>query len=208
MTEDEFKEGMRKEMDEDYEARGFTMVVVLVPICLAIDVFGLGRPLFSSIGYSLALFSAIILPVSFVGFISGARYLNGGGVVKLVAKYQSAILQMIAAGFAYYMIGAAIRDLYWYLESPESGRVPAVLATSVCTFSVGCVLFVFRIKKRMMYGVTEILVGLVAASYRVTASGAGAYLHPEFYIVIITAGVYLVVRGMDNIHQAIKAAKG
>lgn len=200
----------RKKVDtdreDDYQARGFGMVIVMVPIFLAIDFWALDRPFFASVRYSLYLSAAVLLPMAAIIIFYRLSESKGRlDILQALAKHQSAILQIIAVGFAYYTIGAAVYDFYRYLGSPESGYFPTVLVTVVCTLSAGIGLFIFRIKKRLMYGITEIMVGLVVASYRVTTSDTTAYLHPEFYLVILTAGVYLVVRGLDNIHQVIKS---
>jgi hypothetical protein len=59
----------------------------------------------------------------------------------------------------------------------------------------------------LVYGLTEITVGVIIASYRVIDADAQAYLHTEFYLAILTAGVYLVVGGMDNVQHAIKKSQ-
>ena len=54
----------------------------------------------------------------------------------------------------------------------------------------------------MFYGFTEVLVGATVAGYRV-ATNQG--LNTELYLVVLTAGIYLVVRGLDNVQQGLKA---
>ena len=54
-----------------------------------------------------------------------------------------------------------------------------------------------------MYGLSEVLVGVSVAVERTTATTASGAspLDTSFYLAMLTASVYLVVRGLDNIHQ-------
>ena len=82
----------------------------------------------------------------------------------------------------------------------QPGRSPIFLATSAA--AAAGLLFPFRLRYRCLYGVSEACVGLaVAANHAWPGAGIGA----EFYLTVLTAGVYLVVRGLDNIHQGWKA---
>jgi hypothetical protein len=69
---------------------------------------------------------------------------------------------------------------------------------------VGCLLFWFRLRLRCLYGLTETIVGLAVAGIRITTvSSVETLRDPNFYLVVLTAGVYLVVRGLDNMHQGL-----
>ena len=63
-------------------------------------------------------------------------------------------------------------------------------------------LFLFRYYCRSIYGLSETLVGLIVAASRVWNNDIPAS-DPSLYLAILTAGVYLVVRGLDNIYQGI-----
>jgi hypothetical protein len=186
-----------------------TMIVISTIVFLPIDVFALHRPFFPALGNSFGLAAVIILPLAIISLIDGSlRLQKGSGLVQLLVSRQSAILQIIAAGMMYYTIGASILDFYHYLRSPQSGHTPTALVTALITLGAGGLLFYIRSKWRLLYGLTEITVGVIVASYRVIDADAQAYLHTEFYIAILTAGVYLVVRGMDNVQHATKESHG
>jgi hypothetical protein len=106
-------------------------------------------------------------------------------------------------GGLFYSIAATITDLIQWLalQLSENGR-SAALAGAV-TALLGAGFFAFRLKFRFIYGMTEAMVGLGVAGHRVgfaTTSEPGG--SAALYLAVLTAGVYLVVRGLDNAHQA------
>ena len=119
----------------------------------------------------------------------------------------TALVSLIAIAIispAYYSIAVAIKDIYIFLLSPESGRTPTVFITVIMTLGLGVGLFVFRLKARTYYGLTEIMVGVTVAVYRVTATpNDGLISNADLYLAVLTAGIYLVVRGLDNMHQGL-----
>jgi hypothetical protein len=80
----------------------------------------------------------------------------------------------------------------------------SVAAGVVATGVTGCVLFYFRLKARCLYGCSEVLVGLLVAGARLNAEAVPG-LNAPILVALLTAGAYLVVRGLDNIHQGIKS---
>ncbi|MDN7182231.1 hypothetical protein M0D69_30290 [Caballeronia sp. SEWSISQ10-4 2] len=65
------------------------------------------------------------------------------------------------------------------------------------TLVASVVLFLFRLKARCVYGCSEAVAGLYAAQNVATGDIHG----PAFFFALLTAGVYLCVRGLDNKHQ-------
>lgn len=115
-----------------------------------------------------------------------------------------AIVLTPVGGIFYGVLAAIIDILQWIaLQLSQSGRSAALAAT--VTAMLGAIFFVFRLKFRFMYGITETMVGLVVAGNRI-----GFGVQSEFdgdaamslYLAVLTAGVFLVVRGLDNMHQA------
>lgn len=105
-----------------------------------------------------------------------------------------------------YSIGAAIKDAYLWLQSPTLSRDEAVIGAIAITFTLGLGLFYFRLRLRSLYGLTEAAVGLAVAAQRVATVATEVDLTTQdsaFYLVILTAAVYLVVRGLDNVHQGL-----
>ena len=108
-----------------------------------------------------------------------------------------------AVAAAYYAVGVSIKDGYAWLQSlnlTDNGKI--ALAVGV-TFVTGVVLFVFRLKLRSTYGLTEAMVGLVVAGSRVATDLDKLGTDPALYLTVLTAGVYLVVRGLDHVHQGL-----
>lgn len=207
--EEEFRQRRMKDMEEDHESRAFMGVIFGIPLFLFIAVKGLNRPLLSSVLYSLLLVFSVVIPMMASSFISGlkSKRKNPKSYRSRISRLEIADMMLIVVmGFAWYVMGAAIHDFSKYLASPDSGRLPTVLMTSGGTLVAGIALFFFRLKLRGLYGATEIMAGITVASYRVVSTADGGYLRPEFYLAILTAGVYLVVRGMDNMHQSMKAS--
>lgn len=96
-------------------------------------------------------------------------------------------------------------SLFWESLDPFANQTQFMVVTGFAVCGVGGVLFWFRLKQRFLYGITEIGVGVSFGMHRVTIEQwSGAPTCAGFYLALLTAGIYLVVRGADNIHQAYK----
>ena len=101
-------------------------------------------------------------------------------------------------------IVAALVDASGFVRR-TSGKGLQILIATVVTGITGLLFFYFRLRQRFLYGLTEALVGVSIAAHRISNEpGDGLPSETGFYIAVLTAGVYLVVRGLDNMHQAIK----
>lgn len=77
----------------------------------------------------------------------------------------------------------------------------------ICT---GVLFFVYRLKHRFWYGFFEMLVGLSIATIRFYSDVLSASNQIEatpVAIAILTGGIYLMVRGLDNMHQGLEKAQ-
>jgi len=92
---------------------------------------------------------------------------------------------------------------YLWILSPSLSTAEAALAAGTLTVILGGGLFWFRLHLRSIYGLSEAIIGIVVATQRVTIESSTAAKDPAFYLAMLTAGVYLVVRGLDNIHQGL-----
>jgi|GEM_PF-6213931 len=101
----------------------------------------------------------------------------------------------------FYSIGVSILDLLRWVSSPRIPTKETVPFTIFFTLFIGIILFYFRLYLRSLYGISEILVGLTVAGTRVIAESQAVIIEPKFYLTLLTAGIYLVVRGLDNLHQ-------
>jgi hypothetical protein len=93
-----------------------------------------------------------------------------------------------------------LNALAW-LQTPSAlsaVKIPSVVAATAFSATL---LFWLRLKFRMIYGITEARLGLVVA-YRLgsAATEVVPLRDPSFLIGFLTASVYLVVRGLDNVH--------
>lgn len=71
----------------------------------------------------------------------------------------------------------------------------------IATLVVGGVFFCMRLKWRATYGFTEVTAGIYFAFYRAFVEKGNVPESLEFYFAVLAGGIYLVVRGLDNIHQ-------
>jgi hypothetical protein len=110
-----------------------------------------------------------------------------------------------ALSIAYYCLGATVKDVY--LNIHVSHSVKSSLIISLCTLGLSIALFSFRLSHRWLYGLSEIIVGVVIVNYRLSGDDSTISGHnADFYLAILTAGIYLIVRGLDNMHVAFNAS--
>lgn len=148
-----------------------------------------------------AVFCIIIALLGTSLIVSGPRKSDVWTGVFLVVM--SPIAATSCAVF-YYLLLAAQWDLAMWFIDRWTLEISSILATATVTLLIGSGLFYFRLKARCIYGLTEAMVGLSIAGYKFVEIGSAQALRdPNFFVVILTAGVYLVVRGFDNIHQGL-----
>lgn len=95
-----------------------------------------------------------------------------------------------------YGIGVSAKDLYLWVAATRYEFI--IVGTALV---LGFYLFQLRLNLRLLYGISEVMVGLFVAAYRHTQSTS--IWHFDVFLPFLTAGVYLVVRGFDNIHQGL-----
>lgn len=118
---------------------------------------------------------------------------SDGLFVLLMIGLLSALL-----GALCYSLSVAAIDLYHFILP----RSPIVVG--LATLGMGCGLFLFRLKARAVYGLTEAVVGVAVAVHRAPPGDITSLsLDSAFFLAILTASVYLVVRGFDNVHQGV-----
>lgn len=106
------------------------------------------------------------------------------------------------AGITYYSIFVTLKDAFLWIKSPSLNGSGAIIMTALLTLAVGLILFYIRLKIRAVYGFSEAAIGLAVAANRI-ATQADDIKNPAFYLAMLTASIYLVVRGFDNIHQGL-----
>jgi hypothetical protein len=129
----------------------------------------------------------------------------------------SPLLVFLALGISigsliYYAIGASIKDFFLWcrdLTVTISWRniIPTALA-GLIVLLLGCLLFYFRLRCRTFYGASEALVGVLVAMHKTMSQPSEASSTTDFFLAFLTAGVYLVVRGLDNAYQGLTTQPG
>jgi uncharacterized membrane protein HdeD (DUF308 family) len=112
------------------------------------------------------------------------------------------------SGYFFVLIGysliSATMKIYEFATSPAFSTEASIAVVGLGTLAVGMLLFVFRLKWRCLYGASEAVVGVIVASQRFYHDAVTTNTPAPFLVLaILTAGVYLVVRGADNIHQGL-----
>jgi hypothetical protein len=184
---------------------GFDLTPILfLPMFAALWYGVLNRTLDDFLLYGLSI--AGVLEINFVGIILLNWYErkekpSSGDIFGAFVIFPVAAC---LGGAIFYSIGVVLIDTYLYLWSPKSGNSMTVALTVVLTLGIGIALFFFRLRRRALYGLTEVVVGVVVSVYRVTSAPVSSSLtSPDLYLVVLTAGIYLIVRGLDNLHQGL-----
>lgn len=103
---------------------------------------------------------------------------------------------------SYYALTVTIKDMYSWVLSPTFSQNTTIALVVIITMVLGLLFFYFRLKWRSIYGTTELIFGLIIAANKITEVNS-KMLDSSFYITFLSASIYLVVRGLDNIHQGL-----
>jgi len=134
---------------------------------------------------------------------------------KLIFWGLIAIVAQPLVGVAYYSLGVCIKDTFLWVQGLGSGEsfAPGRAPMSMALLSLisGVVLYSLRTWLQACYGLTEIVVGIFVSLVKtaqtppnVNANTNLVHIDTTFGLAILTASVYLVVRGLDNLVKGIK----
>jgi hypothetical protein len=132
--------------------------------------------------------------------------------VEILLEFLSSLIKAALSSFLLTGVGCLAWVLLkwisaWALD-PETGRLPALVLCVPLALSAGLGLFLIRKNARIFYGCTEVLVGLIVALQQVWSVGPEtSVLNQRVLMGLLTAGVYLIVRGMDNVDVGLQAGK-
>jgi uncharacterized membrane protein len=149
------------------------------------------------------------LPMLLHVFVYSLLYVSTGGTspdLPRSLKDKYIIFIAICYSVAAYAISAiGMYEIYKIAFSPGMSQVTSVVIVGSVTLAIGAVLFYFRLRWRFAYGFTETLVGVAVASQRFYSDAmiAKSFSTGPLLLTILTAGIYLVVRGADNMHQGL-----
>lgn len=101
---------------------------------------------------------------------------------------------------------ASLFHLYKVLQDPEVNRSVLLWSAIPLTLIAGGVLFFIRLKFRCLYGGTEVIVGVAVGYFQAARVSPDIPLDESFFVPFLTAAIYLVVRGLDNMHAGLKSS--
>ncbi len=113
----------------------------------------------------------------------------------------------LTAGMSYYSIGVSLKDSFLWLVSVSHTIQGTIIYIILLCLILGISLFYFRLKRRVTFGFIETLTGLLIAGYKAYSDFDKGMQNTDFYLAILTASIFLVVRGADNMHQGWNAEK-
>jgi hypothetical protein len=132
--------------------------------------------------------------------------LSGGAMAAEKSQWGEKILQILALLFlvAVYAVGGYFLYQYWRDVAAFFGDIlslrPQSLAQAIFFVSMAMVaavvLFKVRTKWRIHYGLLEITFGIFSALAAATPAAAG---DARLSLIQLAAGVYIMVRGLDNL---------
>ena len=104
-------------------------------------------------------------------------------------------------GFLFGVLTTIILLLLWMNKNTISQSAP-VWGLTLASASLGVFLFWFRSRYRLYYGIVEVLFGLLA-----TTRSANPTSYDSTFVVQIIAGIYIIVRGLDNVEKGIEGLR-
>ena len=181
------------------------ILLVVVSICIIHTIFTRTPADFLSI-------LKYIAPVAIFLFISNySAVVNTGADGKITRYYPTAREALLGALMgSIFLIPVAVVILSVYslavdtvdwMYSPNLNTYVVNMISSGIVLISGYSLFLFRKKYRSFYGASEVLIGVVIAMNNAQSLFQKGNLDLTLVFAFITAGVYLVVRGLDNIHE-------
>ncbi|WP_156362535.1 hypothetical protein [Xylophilus sp. Leaf220] len=122
---------------------------------------------------------------------------------KIRDKIISATIRSAAGSIAIVSFGFGISHIYKLIPVAPNYKTAIPVALGAFTIGLGC--YFIRRKYRRIWGATEIVAGIAIVVYRTYTKNYSANLmDAEYFIAFITAGIYLMVRGFDNLEQGAK----
>ena len=103
-------------------------------------------------------------------------------------------------GPLYYSIGVFLTDLPKFKSQIDISSDLLIPLTVLVMLIIGLAIFYFRQHYKCIYGMTEVTVGVVIAANKIAPTKDFANLSSEFYLALLTASLFLIVRGFDNIY--------
>jgi hypothetical protein len=127
-----------------------------------------------------------------------------------------ALIVSVVFGLIYYSIGVAFKDTYNWVTTLALSRDQKFTVVASFILIAGSGLYLLRSGFRSLYGLTEVIVGVFVGTLKIFPNAAPVAseqvpeiskmisgLTTDASVAVLTAGIYLVVRGLDNMYQGI-----
>lgn len=193
------------------------LAAVAIFLCAGVASFWAHENLPSSVfaGMTRALLGVAAIPttIDFVG-VFYRRYKIKTPIFSYLGLGRTIVIGL-ASYLAAFIVSGAILGVAvivrWCYLGLKGGSLPGTqtgIGVAIAVLFFGFLLFMFRLRFRVCYGLTEIFAGMLVAFLQVQPLSTGAAtFNLALGITLLTAGVYLVVRGLDNFHVGINSPK-
>ena len=179
-------------------------LLVLGPVLWAIFHVARTRPLEQYMAYTWGIAAPLYFLLAFGAL---AMYRSAGTQSQREPRYRlpiaSTVLAPLLYGVTLYSVGGSALDLYEWFKSPTHSKANVLIGTAIFSIYSALSLFLFRLYLRSLYGLTEAIVGIVVILYLADREFTSKGGDLGFYLTFMTGGIYLIVRGFDNIHQGL-----
>lgn len=160
--------------------------------------------IFVPISNKLPIFLTVIIFSAALGFIIGKGiYLyEDDALVRTFAGISAfGWLQVLLVPFTIFIFSFTGWLIY---ELPRSSPGARYAIAIVIVPAISIALFIIRKYLRVFYGSFEAFSGFLIVTYKSIFENNSQLTEPNFIIAMLTAGVYLMVRGFDNIDVGLK----
>ena len=161
-----------------------------------------------NISAKVALFFTSVVAVIAVSLILG-MYVFKGSVPKKRDMIDLAI-GLLSIGFLAYLPAFLIAQIYFPFNKlstfPISSLTIVTIFAGALVLIIGIAFFALRLKRRFIYGFLEVISGMCIAAHKVYSEGSlnlNLIVSEPVFIGVLTGGIYLVVRGLDNMYQGL-----
>lgn len=131
-------------------------------------------------------------------------YLSDRSIKFRTENFFSSLGIILLLGLTFYSFGTILEDLsnYKNLEFLNFHRNWLIPLAATSIFVCGLILFYFRFYIKSIYGLMEVIVGIFIGTAKISENFYKVDT-PDFYLIILTASLYLIVRGLDNLYHGL-----
>ena len=116
------------------------------------------------------------------------------------------LIASAAIATIYYSMWVVISDGYLWIHSLSPPRFVHVIFVGILVLLTGIILFLFRLKARFFFGLSEVLFGFLVALWKIPENSDPITWNLDIVFVMLTASIFLIVRGLDNMHAGLTSS--